>query len=224
MLPGWYLKAGGSTSCNMKVKDLDDVFRDGIERVDSINGKDDYDPGKKQYRSILVPIAWFTLFITGAFVVGLFFDLPYMFSVSYFALAMAFVALIYNHWILNSIAIPVGMSFIPVAIIDAFFGNWYAFAVHLPTVIIVLALITRHDTGLVVMLLASAVFSMWVFTASNWIIDPYYAFIVAIMPPHVIGLITASGSVAISLVKTIVEWRYKEKGGKIDCGMGMCPL
>jgi hypothetical protein len=207
------------------VKSLDDVIRDGVEHADDAIKQDNYDPGNRQFRSIFVPIVTFSLITIAVFIAGIVFGLPYMFSVSYFALAITIVALIYDHWILNSVAVPISVIFIPILVADIFTGNVLPAIVHFPTAIIAFALITRHNTSLIVMLLTSTIFAAWVYTSCRWVIDPYYTMILWMMDPLLIALIALAGSVITSIVKTLVSYNLiRKRGLKVECDRGICPI
>ena len=203
---------------------MDSIANDYIEGIDQIVQQDNYDPAKRRYRSVFVPIMIFFSITAATFIFSFIMDIPYIFSVSYFALALTLAAASYDNWVLNSVAIPISSMFIVVLIGDIFITHILAFFVHLPTVLASMILFKKNNTSFRVMLMASVCVSFWVYTDCYFTFDVYYSMILGMTDPLIIAIASFVAATGVSIVKTALSYYFKfHRKEVVDCPNDICP-
>ena len=168
----------------------------------------------------------------GAMIGSLAMKYPLVFTVSCFSFITSFVAVIHDHWVLNSLMIPLAPVFV-FAFLNDLFTSWtdltsvsgfISFLGHFTTFVLCMALfVTRKDTSLLLMIGASLMFPLWMVCVQQFI-DPYYAvsFFGTWTSPQLFFYTTACACITFSVVATIKNAQFSR--AEMKCEKGWCPL
>ena len=145
------------------------------------------------------------LFVIGSFVV----NLPVLYLISVYALTLSTITVQFNHWILNSLATPLTFTYTFAFIQDIIDLNPLFAVFHIPTVICCYIIIFRKNNSLILMLIISVAYAVWIYTIKTWLYFPYYECIFSICEKTqqfisvlIIGIITSI--IASKPIKTYI--------------------
>lgn len=160
---------------------------------------------KKKLILPIVNLILMVLFIIGSFVV----NLPVLYLISVYALTLTTITVQFNHWILNSFAIPLTFTYTFAFIQDIIDFNPLFAIFHIPTVTCCYIIIWRKNNSILLMLIISFVYAFWIYAIKSWLYFPYYECIFSICDKNqqffsvlIIGIITSI--IASKQVKNLI--------------------
>lgn len=184
-----------------------------------------YDVKKWQFKNLVIPILVFTILMIIFFTIGIFVNLPNLLLPSLFALAIAIISVIHNHWILNSIVTPFAFLFTVVSIVDTIHFDIFLMIAHIPTAVISITILFRLQSSLIVMLCTSFFYAMWIYTIMRWFPFATYHCILSICEPFWQAVVVFAGCGSISVITSVKNVAASKLIGKqIECDGGICPL
>jgi len=130
-------------------------------------------------KKLIIPITnliLMILFVIGSFIV----KLPVLFLISVYALTLTTITVQYNHWILNSLAIPLTFTYTFALIQDIIDLNPFFAIFHIPTVTCCYIIIRRKNNSIILMLIISVLYAHWIYAIKTWLYFPYYECIFSI--------------------------------------------
>ena len=168
----------------------------------------------------------------GAMLVSIALKIPLVFTVSCFSFITAFTALIHDHWVLNSLMIPLAPLFAFASLNDTFTAwsmtssplGFTSFIGHFSTFVFCTALFAaRKDTSLLLMTVSSFLFPLWIVCVQQFI-DPCYvaSFFGTWTNPDMLFYTFVCAGITFSIAATIKNVQFKR--GEIKCEKGWCPL
>lgn len=168
----------------------------------------------------------------GAMIVSVMLKVPLVFTVSCFSFITAFTAIIYDHWVLNSLMVPLAPVFAFAALNDVFTAwsaidspaGFLSFMGHFSTFAFCMVLfVTRKDTSLFLMLFSSFLFPLWMVCVQQFI-DPYYVvnFFGTWSSPEMLFYTAVCACILFSVIATVKNVQFKRN--EIKCEGGWCPL
>lgn len=196
-----------------------------------------YDAKNRRFKSPAHAIALFVSTMLIQFLIGFFIDTGAFFFLSSFYFSLAIVALLTDHWIVNSVATPLWPVFIIITISGmftappGFVGDYTPVMMFIATMwhgttgLFSFIVSMRGNTSLCVMLLSTMMYSMWMYTATIW-----FGMYTCISPAFLCGaenqtIMVAACGIIISVLMTILNyWRGKRGMFDMKCDGWVCPL
>lgn len=129
--------------------------------------------GRFFIKKFMIPVSYvviMSLFTIGSYVV----NLPVLALISVYALTITTITIQKNHWVLNSISIPFTFIYTFALIQDLLDFNALFAIFHIPTVICCYIVIQRQNKSLVLMVLMSIVYTLWIYSIKTWVYFPFY--------------------------------------------------
>ena len=206
-----------------------------MDKIYGILPDEIFDKEKRQFKSCMYPITLFFVITFFQFLFGIFAGLPSFFYLSSFYFSLTVVALFHNHWVLNSFASPLWGVFLIIAAggmlqpVPGYEGSWtgappvVALLWHGGSGIFSLIISFRGNTSLFLMLIATLLYSAWMYSAS-------YLGLYACTDGLFCGvenqtICIAAGGIIVSLFVTVINhWKLNNGKVKGDCYGGVCPL
>ncbi len=182
-----------------------------------------YDMRRKQFTTPLVPLLIFSVIMGGTFILGIFGNVPTIFYVSFFSLAIAAASLFHDQWFLNSLVIPAMFLFGTISVLDAINLDVYPLVVHAPTLVISIIVSARSSTSLFVMTFSSALHATWVYAMKAWLTIPFYGCTLGICDPATQAIIVFIGCMVVAVLVSIKNAFLKKMGSAVHCDGGYCP-
>ncbi len=186
---------------------------------------DIYDRKKRKFKTLIFPIFIFLSVMVVTFITGLSVGSPSFFAFSNFALGVCIIALIHDHWVLNSLVIPFPIVFSTIAFYDLYNGYYMMMVFHLTSFLISAILSRRKNTSFIIMLMSSVVYVCWIFAVETWLPGLNYNILFIFIPDPVLVAFALYVVFFIpSALTTAKNLSAKRSGVKIDCDGGICPL
>lgn len=195
-----------------------------------------YDAKKRQFKSPVYAIALFVVSMLVQFIAGAMIGMGAFFFLSSFYFSLSIVAILTDHWIINSATIPLWPVFMLVTVTGMFsappgFTGAYSITAmviatfwHGTTAVLSFIVSLRGNTSLCVMLLSTLMYAMWMYTATIWF-GMY-----SCVSPFMCGaerqtIMIASCGILISVLMTALNY-WRGKRGMFDekCDGWVCPL
>lgn len=188
--------------------------------------RDVYDVKRGRFTSATIPIVGFMVGMLAVFIVGLILNLPLMAFFSNVAFVLGLIALVEDHWILNSIVIPLFPLFLLVFLDDMWGGNTLGGLYHALVVVMFAIILLRKDTSFVIMMLSGILIAAWIYSVKAWSTYPYYNVLFGVyIDPGSQFLMMSFLSVIISFLITAKNIAMARQHGRpFDCDGGKCPL
>ena len=130
------------------------------------------DNNSNNHKLFFITISLVILFIF--FIGGFITNLPLLLLISVYALLITNFALLNNKKILNSLSIPLTFTYLIVTIYDFSEINIIFALFHLVTVIPCFFIFFRLNVSLVIMLIASIIYAVWILSIILFLDFPYY--------------------------------------------------
>lgn len=130
------------------------------------------DNNSNNHKLFFISISFIFLFFF--FIGGFITNLPLLLLISVYALLITNYTLLYNKKILNSLCIPLTFTYLIVTIHDFSQINILFALFHVVTVIPCLFIFFRLNVSLVIMLLASLIYAIWILSIIVFLDFPYY--------------------------------------------------
>lgn len=111
-----------------------------------------------------------SVFFIGGFIT----NLPLLLLISVYALLITNYTLLYNKKILNSLSIPLTFTYFFITIYDFSQLNFLFALFHLVTVISCFFIFFRLNVSFVIMVIASIIYAIWIFSIITFLEFPYY--------------------------------------------------
>jgi hypothetical protein len=174
----------------------------------------------------------FMLSITGTLLLSLLMDIPIFFMISSFMFSLSFTAIIHDNWALNSASIP-PIPLLILATMSDIHDAWInpasatvmgALVMHAVTVVFCMSiLVSRNNTSLLVMIISSMIYPLWMVAVQEFI-DPGYVvnYFGGIMPRPALFFFTLVSGIVVSIVSFCKNARVPRD--EIKCDGGWCPL
>ncbi|NHJ23957.1 MAG: hypothetical protein EAX89_05250 [Candidatus Lokiarchaeota archaeon] len=148
------------------------------------------------------------IFIIGSFIV----NLPVPFLISVYALTISTITVQYNHFILNSLTKPLTFIYLFAFLQDIYDLNFFFAAFHIGTVISCFYILKRKETSLILMIIMSFIYALWIYVIKIYLHFPFYEcvfFICKSVSQSIIVLFTGIlTSLLVSLKKVKNLWRH----------------
>jgi len=148
-----------------------------------------------------------SLFVVGSFVVGL----PVLLLISVYAFTVSTLAWLFDHWVLNSLSMPLTLTYTVVLVQDLADLNFLFAVFHLPIVLSCYSIVRRRNSSLVLMLIASGLYALWIYAIKTFVYFPYYGSVFFVSGDLFQVLIVLIVGVGTSF---FVSWRNVARKGK----------
>jgi len=148
-----------------------------------------------------------SLFVVGSFVVGL----PVLLLISVYAFTVSTLALIFNHWVLNSLSVPLTLTYTVVLVQDLVDLNFLFAVFHLPIVLSCYSIVRRKNASLVLMLISSCLYALWIYAIKTYVYFPYYGSVFYVSGDLFQVVVVLAVGVCTSF---FVSWRKIVRKGK----------
>ena len=141
---------------------------------------------------LVISIVILIVFFIGGFIT----NLPLLLLISVYALLITNFTLLNNKKILNSLSIPLTFTYLIVTIYDFYEINIIFALFHLVTVIPCFFIFFRLNVSLIIMLIASLIYALWILSIIIFLDFPYYRCVFGFCDPlHQFFLILLTGIV-----------------------------